>query len=160
MIFVCENNLFAMGTPIAVHTSVQEIYRKACAFDMTSERVDGNDPVATYEATVRAVEHARSGKGPVLLEAVTYRFRGHSAQDTQKYRTKEEVEQYRQRDPNQVFRKRLIDDGVMTEEQAQQIDQQAEAEAQAAVEFADQSPLADEKWLTEGVYAAQIDPKF
>ena len=160
VIFVCENNLFAMGTPIAVHTSVQEIYRKACAFDMTSERVDGNDPVATYEATVRAVEHARSGKGPVLLEAVTYRFRGHSAQDTQKYRTKEEVEQYRQRDPNQVFRKRLIDDGVMTEEQAQQIDQQAEAEAQAAVEFADQSPLADEKWLTEGVYAAQIDPKF
>jgi pyruvate dehydrogenase E1 component alpha subunit len=160
VIFVCENNLFAMGTPIAVHTSVQEIYRKACAFDMTSERVDGNDPIATYEATVRAVEHARSGKGPVLLEAVTYRFRGHSAQDTQKYRTKEEVEQYRQRDPNQVFRKRLIDDGVMTEEQAQQIDQQAEAEAQAAVEFADQSPPADEKWLTEGVYAAQIEPKF
>lgn len=160
VIFVCENNLFAMGTPIAVHTSVQEIYRKACAFDMTSERVDGNDPIATYEATMRAVEHARSGKGPVLLEAVTYRFRGHSAQDTQKYRTKEEVEQYRAKDPNQVFRKRLIDDGIMTEDQAAEIDQQAEVEAQASVDFADQSPLADEKWLTEGVYANPIEPKF
>ena len=160
VIFVCENNLFAMGTPIAVHTAVQEIYRKACAFDVTSERVDGNDPIATYEATVRAVEHARSGKGPVLLEAVTYRFRGHSAQDTQKYRTKEEVEQYRAKDPNQVFRKRLIDDGVMTEEQAAEIERQAEAEAQGSVDFADQSPLADEKWLTEGVYANPIEPKF
>ena len=160
VIFVCENNLFAMGTPIAVHTSVQEIYRKACAFDMRSERVDGNDPIATYEATQRAVEYARSGQGPVLLEAVTYRFRGHSAQDTQKYRTREEVEQYRTRDPNQVFRKRLIDDGVMTEEQAVQIEQQAEVEAQASVDFADQSPPADEKWLTEGVYANPIEPKF
>lgn len=160
VIFVCENNLFAMGTPIAVHTAVQEIYRKACAFDMRSERVDGNDPIATYEATARAVEYARSGQGPVLLEAVTYRFRGHSAQDTQKYRTKEEVEQYRLKDPNQVFRKRLIDDGIMTEEQAQQIDQQAEDEAQASVDFADQSPPAEEKWLTEGVYARPIEPKF
>ncbi|PLS80391.1 MAG: pyruvate dehydrogenase (acetyl-transferring) E1 component subunit alpha [Chloroflexi bacterium] len=160
VVFVCENNLFAMGTPIAVHTSVQEIYRKACAFDVTSERVDGNDPIATYEATVRAVEHARSGKGPVLLEAVTYRFRGHSAQDTQKYRTREEVEQYRAKDPNQVFRKRLIDDGVMTEEQAAELERQAEAEAQGSVDFADQSPPADEKWLTEGVYANPIEPKF
>ncbi|MDP9311271.1 MAG: pyruvate dehydrogenase (acetyl-transferring) E1 component subunit alpha [Chloroflexota bacterium] len=160
VVFVCENNLFAMGTPIAVHTSVQEIYRKACAFDVTSERVDGNDPIATYEATVRAVEHARSGKGPVLLEAVTYRFRGHSAQDTQKYRTREEVEQYRAKDPNQVFRKRLIDDGVMTEEQAAELERQAEAEAQGSVDFADQSPPADEKWLTEGVYAKPIEPKF
>jgi pyruvate dehydrogenase E1 component alpha subunit len=160
VVCVCENNLFAMGTPIAVHTAVQDIYRKACAFDMTAERVDGNDPIATYEAAARAVEHARTGKGPVLLEAVTYRFRGHSAQDTQKYRTKEEVEQHRAKDPNLTFRKRLIDDGVLTEEQANQIDQQAAEEAQAAVDFADQSPPADEKWLTEGVYAAPIEPKF
>jgi pyruvate dehydrogenase E1 component alpha subunit len=96
----------------------------------------------------------------VLLEAVTYRFRGHSAQDTQKYRTKEDVEQYRVRDPNVVFRKRLIEEGILTEEQAQQIDQQAEQEAQASVDFADQSPPADEKWLTSGVYANPIEPKY
>jgi len=161
VIFVCENNLFAMGTPIAVHTAVQDIYRKACAFDMTAERVDGNDPVAVYEATVRAAEHARSGQGPVLLEAMTYRFRGHSAQDTQKYRTREEVEKYRQSDPNQRFRKRLIDEGVMTEEQAAQVEQQADQEVNAAVEFADTSAPADEKWLDPGTaYAAPIYDKF
>ena len=116
--------------------------------------------IVGQEAAKRAVEHARSGQGPVLLEAVTYRFRGHSAQDTQKYRTKEDVEKYRTRDPNEVFRKRLVDEGILTEEQAQQLDQQAEQEAQASVDFADQSPEADEKWLTTGIYANPIEPKY
>lgn len=161
VIFVCENNLFAMGTPIAVHTSVQEIYRKACAFDMASERVDGNDPIATYEATLRAVERARNGEGPTLLEAVTYRFRGHSAQDTQKYRTKEEVEQARAKDPNQVFRKRLLDESILSEDQLKQIEENAAAEAQASVEFADQSPPAEEKWLDPlTAYANPIGDKY
>lgn len=160
VVFVCENNLFAMGTPIAVHTSVQEIYRKACAFDMTAERVDGNDLVATYEATQRAVEHARSGQGPVLLEAVTYRFRGHSAQDTQKYRTKEDVEKHRANDPNELFLKILLDEGVLNDGQVQKIQADVNAEVDAAVQFADESPLADEKWLTEGVYAKPIEPKY
>jgi pyruvate dehydrogenase E1 component alpha subunit len=160
VVFVCENNLYAMGTPIAVHTAVQEIYRKACAFDMTSERVDGNDPVTMFEAAQRAVEHARSGKGPVLLEAMTYRLRGHSAQDTQKYRTKEDVEKYRAQDPNQIFRRRLIDEGVMTEEHAAEIERTAQNEVNAAIEFADQSPPADEKWLTSGVYANDIPDKY
>ena len=160
VVFLCENNLFAMGTPIAVHTAVQEIHRKACAFDMTAERVDGNDLIAMYEAAQRAVEHARSGKGPVLLEAATYRFRGHSAQDTQKYRTKEDVERYRANDPNEVFRRRLIDEGIMSEAQAGQIQREVEAEVDAAVEFADNSPPADEKWLTTGIYAKDIQPKF
>ncbi len=160
VVFVCENNLYAMGTPIAVHTAVQEIYRKACAFDMTAERVDGNDPVTMFEAAQRAVEHARSGKGPVLLEAMTYRLRGHSAQDTQKYRTKEDVEKYRAQDPNQIFRRRLIEEGVMTEDQAVEIERTAQAEVDAAIEFADQSPPADEKWLTSGVYANDIPDKY
>ncbi len=160
VVFVCENNLYAMGTPIAVHTAVQEIYRKACAFDMTAERVDGNDPVTMFEAAQRAVEHARSGKGPVLLEAMTYRLRGHSAQDTQKYRTKEDVEKYRAQDPNQIFRRRLIEEGVMTEDQAADIERTAQAEVDAAIEFADQSPPADEKWLTSGVYANDIPDKY
>src|ERR687886_581511 len=160
VIFCCENNLFAMGTPISVHTSVQEIYRKACAFDMHADRVDGNDVLAMYEAAHRAVEYARSGQGPVLLEAVTYRFRGHSAQDTQKYRTREDIEQHRTRDPNQVFRKKLIDEGIMAEEQAQQIEQEAAAEVDAAIEFADQSPTSDEKWLSSGVYAKPIEDKY
>jgi len=160
VIFLCENNLFAMGTPIAVHTAVQEIHRKACAFDMTAERVDGNDPILMYEAAKRAVEHARSGQGPVLLEAVTYRFRGHSAQDTQKYRTREEVEERRKSDPNERFRARLIEEGIMTEEQAQQIQAEVDAEVNASVEFSDNSPPADEKWLTTGTYAKEIADKY
>ena len=160
VVFVCENNLFAMGTPIAVHTSVQEIYRKACAFDMQAERVDGNDLIAMYEASQRAVEHARSGQGPVLLEAVTYRFRGHSAQDTQKYRTRDDIEKHRANDPNAIFRKKLIDEGIMTEEQAGQIEAEVDAEVNESVEFADQSPPSDEKWLTQGIYAKPIEPKY
>lgn len=161
VVFVCENNLYAMGTPIEVHTAVQEIYRKACAFNMQAERVDGNDLIATYEAAQRAIEHARSGQGPVLLECLTYRFRGHSAQDTQKYRTREDIEQHRGKDPNEVFRKRLIDDGVMTEDQARAIEQQVEQQVSAAVQFADESPEADEKWLTIGSeYANPILDKY
>ena len=160
VVFVCENNLYAMGTPIAVHTAVQEIYRKACAFDMTSERVDGNDPVAMYEAAQRAVEHARTGKGPVLLEAMTYRLRGHSAQDTQKYRSRDDVEKYRSQDPNQRYRKMLIEEGILTEDQAKEIESEAEAQVNASIEFADQSPPADEKWLTSGVYANDIPDKY
>jgi pyruvate dehydrogenase E1 component alpha subunit len=96
----------------------------------------------------------------VLLEAVTYRLRGHSAQDTQKYRSREDIEKYRARDPNQLLRKRLIDEGIMSDEQAQQIEAEVEAEVNASVEFADQSPPADEKWLTSGIYAKALEPKF
>jgi len=161
VIFLCENNLYAMGTPLEVHSAVKEIYRKACAFDMTAEQVDGNDPIAMYEASQRAAEHARSGKGPVLLEAMTYRFRGHSAQDTQKYRNREDVERYRSKDPNLAFRKRLIDDGIMTEEQAQQIEGEASQTIDAAIEHADQAPPADEKWLDLGTaYANPIPDKY
>ncbi len=161
VVFVCENNLFAMGTPIAVHTSVQEIHRKAAAFDMQNERVNGNDVIATYEAAQRAVEHARSGKGPVLLECLTYRFRGHSAQDTQKYRKKEDVDKARLTDPNLVFRQKLIDEGIMSEEQATQIDREVEQEVDASIKFADESPPSEEKWLDVGTaYANPIYDRY
>ena len=158
IVFLCENNLFAMGTPLEVHSSVTELYRKACAFDMASGRVDGNDVLKVREAALEAVEHARSGEGPFFLEALTYRFRGHSAQDTQKYRTKEDVEKHRSGDPIDVFRRQLIEQKAMTEEQAQQIEKQIEEEVEEAVRFADDSPPPGDKWLTEaGVYAKPID---
>ncbi len=149
VVFVCENNRYAMGTPLAVHSSVQEIYRKACAFDMTAEHVDGNDLIATYDAAVRAVDHARAGQGPVLLEAMTYRLRGHSANDTQKYRTKEEVEVQRRHDPVTVLRQRLIDVGILTEEHDLRINTEVEAEVEAAANFGEDSPPPNEQWLEE-----------
>lgn len=158
VVFVCENNLFAMGTPLEVHSAVTEIYRKACAFDMASERVDGNDVLKMREVTLKAVEHARSGKGPYFLEAMTYRFRGHSAQDTQKYRSREDVERHRSSDPIDLFRRRLIEQGALTEEQSQQIEAQVDDQIEEAVRFADESQLPGDKWLTEaGVYAAPIE---
>lgn len=158
VVFVCENNLFAMGTPLEVHSSVTEIYRKACAFDMASERVDGNDLLVMRDASVRAVEHARSGKGPYFLEAMTYRLRGHSAQDTQKYRTKEDVEEYRRGDPIERFRVKLINDKVMTEDMVRQIEAQVDEEVDEAVRFADESPEPGDKWIKQsGVYAKAIE---
>ena len=161
VVFVCENNRYAMGTPIEVHSSVQEIYRKASAFDMAAERVDGNDLIATYDAAVRAVAHARTGKGPVLVEAMTYRLRGHSATDTQKYRTREEVEAHRRHDPVPALRQRLIDVGILTEAQDRQITAEVEAEVDAAAKFAEDSPPANEQWLEEtSVYARPIAARY
>lgn len=157
VIFVCENNLYAMGTPLEVHSSVTEIYRKACAFDMKAERVDGNDVLVMREATLRAVDYARSGKGPVLLEAMTYRFRGHSAQDTQKYRTKEDIERHRRNDPIARFRALLLNERIATEQQLRDIDRMIDDQTEAAVRFADESPEPGHEWITQaGVYAAPI----
>lgn len=160
VIFVCENNMVAMGTPIEIHTAVTEIYKKGCASDVRSERIDGNDVIAVYEATQRAVDFARAGNGPVLLEAVTYRFRGHSAQDPQKYRTKEDVERYRSGDPISLVRKRLVDGGILNDEQDKELIAGVEAEVNEAAKFAEESPPAEEVWLDPmKAYANPIEPK-
>lgn len=158
VIFVCENNLYAMGTPLEVHSSITEIYRKAAAFDMKSTRVDGNDLLTMREAAHEAVEFARSGQGPVLIEAMTYRFRGHSAQDTQKYRTKEDVDQHRAHDPIEIYRRLLISEGVLTEQRAQQIENAVDDEVEASVQFAEDSPQPGAFWLTDaGIYAQPLE---
>jgi pyruvate dehydrogenase E1 component alpha subunit len=157
VVFVCENNLYAMGTPIEVHSSVKEIYRKASAFDMKAMRIDGNDLLTVREQVGEAVEYARSGQGPVLVEAMTYRFRGHSAQDTQKYRSKEDVEQHRSNDPVLIFRKELIDAGVSSAADIDALDAVIDEQVDASVRFADESPVPGNEWLTDsGIYAAPL----
>jgi pyruvate dehydrogenase E1 component alpha subunit len=157
VVFVCENNLYAMGTPIEVHSSVKEIYRKASAFDMKAMRIDGNDLLTVREQVGEAVEYARSGQGPVLVEAMTYRFRGHSAQDTQKYRSKEDVEQHRSNDPVLIFRKELIDAGVSSAADIDALDAVIDEQVEASVRFADESPVPGNEWLTDsGIYAAPL----
>lgn len=158
VVFVCENNLYAMGTPLEVHSAVTEIYRKASAFDMKAMRIDGNDLLEVREQVGEAVEFARSGKGPVLVEAMTYRFRGHSAQDTQKYRTKEDVEQHRQQDPVMRFRQDLIDAGVQTVAAIDALDALIDEQVEESVRFADESPVPGNEWLTDqGIYAAPLE---
>jgi pyruvate dehydrogenase E1 component alpha subunit len=157
VVFVCENNLYAMGTPIEVHSSVKEIYRKASAFDMKAMRIDGNDLLTVREQVGEAVEYARSGQGPVLVEAMTYRFRGHSAQDTQKYRSKEDVEQHRSQDPVLIFRKELIDAGVSSAADIDALDAVIDEQVESSVRFADESAVPGNEWLTDsGIYAAPL----
>jgi pyruvate dehydrogenase E1 component alpha subunit len=111
------------------------------------------DVEAVHEAAERAVARARAGEGPTLLEALTYRFRGHSMQDPQYYRSKEEIEEYRKRDPITLFQGKLLADGLVTEAELRDIDERIEAEVDAAVRFADESPAPDPSTLLDHLYA-------
>ena len=153
VIFLVENNLYGMGTAVEYVSAVRDMSRKAIAYDITAARVDGQDVLAVREAMKAALEHCRSGNGPFLLEALTYRFRGHSMADPESYRSKEEVERFRKDDPIVVFRNKLISDGVATQEEFDQIDADALKEIEQAVEFAEESPVPDPSTLDEFIYA-------
>jgi pyruvate dehydrogenase E1 component alpha subunit len=152
IIFLCENNLYAMGT--ALHRGVAQtaIYQKGCAYDIPGEPMDGMDVLAVHEATRRAVERARAGEGPTLLEAITYRFRGHSMQDPQFYRDREEIEEYRKRDPIILFQNLLLAEGLIAEADIRRIEEQVEAEVDDSLEFAEQSPFPDPSTLLDHLY--------
>ena len=152
IVFVCENNLYGMGVPIAMNSAVQQIVQKAAAYGMPSERVDGMDVEAMHAAMEKAAAHARKGKGPVFLEAMTYRFRGHSMADPELYRDKAEVEKWKKKDPILAYRARLIKDKVLTKAAADALDQEVLAEIEAAAKFALESPFPDESTLYEDIH--------
>jgi pyruvate dehydrogenase E1 component alpha subunit len=141
VLFVCENNLYAMGVPLAESDAETDIWRKAAAYRMTAEQVDGMDPVEMEAAARRAVTHIRQGQGPVLLEARTYRFRAHSMFDTQAYRSREEVEQWRRIDPLARLRQWMLDNHQANDTQLAAIEQSVEAEIADAVAFAEAGTL-------------------
>jgi pyruvate dehydrogenase E1 component alpha subunit len=153
VVYVCENNQYAMSFPIKKAFAIERISDRAAGYGMPGVTVDGNDVLAVYEAVSQAVKRAREGKGPSLIENVTYRWRGHSKSDANRYRTREEIEVWKQKCPIQRFRTRLIEDGVLTEEEADQIEQEAYASIEAAVEFAEVSPEPALAAIEEGVYA-------
>lgn len=153
IVFLVENNLYAMGTALRQGVAQTAIYKKGEAFDIPGEPVDGMDVVAVHEAARRAVERARAGDGPTLLEALTYRFRGHSMQDPQYYRSKEEVEEYRKRDPITLFEAKLLADGLISEAELRQIEHQVQEEVDEAVRFAEESPFPDPSTLLDHLYA-------
>lgn len=136
LVLVCENNLYAMGVPLAEAESQTALYRKAEAYRMRSLSVDGMDAVAVEAAAARAVDQARSGEGPFLLECRTYRFRAHSMFDAQAYRTREEIEEWKQRDPITRLRRWMLDNHHAHEAQLADIEQTVGAEIAAAVAFA------------------------
>ncbi|HEY3083446.1 MAG TPA: pyruvate dehydrogenase (acetyl-transferring) E1 component subunit alpha [Chloroflexota bacterium] len=153
VVWFCTNNLYAMGHSVEMDSAVTEIYRKAVAYDMPGERVDGMDVLAVREACEAALERARRERMPSLIEAVTYRYRGHSMADAGRYRTEDEVRRWRERDPITWFQQRLLDAGILDEATAAEMERRATEAAQQAVEFAESSPEPDVADLHLYVYA-------
>jgi pyruvate dehydrogenase E1 component alpha subunit len=153
VVFIIENNQYAMGTSVQRSSAETHFHKRCAAFAIPGEEVDGMDVVAVREAGLRAVEHARSGKGPILLEMKTYRYRGHSMSDPAKYRTKEEVdEQKTKRDPIEHVKKLLLDAGHASEDELKQIDRDIRATVTDSATFAQESPEPDPSELMTDIY--------
>lgn len=143
VVLICENNQYSMGTPLYRSLAVEDVSMRAIAHGMPRDRFDGDDVVKVKRRIAEAVERARTTGEPTLVEVVTYRFRGHSMSDPGLYRTKDEVEEWRRRDPLNRCRQRLLDLGF-PEQELQALEDDVRAEIEDAVKFADESPAADE----------------
>jgi pyruvate dehydrogenase E1 component alpha subunit len=153
VVYVCENNQYAMSFSVKKAFAIERISDRAAAYGMPGVTVDGNDLLAVYDAVSQAVERARAGGGPSLIENLTYRWRGHSKSDANRYRTRDEIESWQEKCPIQRFRTLLINEEALTEEEANQIESDAYAAIDASVEFADASPEPALETIEEGVYA-------
>jgi pyruvate dehydrogenase E1 component alpha subunit len=158
VVFICENNNYAMGTSIERTSNVIDIYKLADAYDMPSDKVDGMTPELVHEGVARAVKRARDGEGPTLLEMKTYRYRGHSVSDPQKYRTKDEVEEYKDQDPILKVRRTILENNFATEAALQEIDEKINGIVEASVKFAEESPWPDDSEVLKDVYIDQNYP--
>ena len=152
VIFLCENNFYGMGTDIRTVSAVIEVYKRAAAYAIHSEQVDGMNVLEMHEATQRAAARVRSGEGPVFLEAITYRFRGHSMADPEFYREKGETERWRPQDPIPTFQRSLEEAGVIDETVSQAMQAEIEEIVNEAVRFAEESPHPAPESLYEHVY--------
>ena len=154
ILFLLENNLYGMGTHIDdTHAGGREIYLTAEAYNIPAAQMDGMDLVAVRDAASEALERIRSGAGPVFLEAMTYRYRGHSTADPSSYRDRAEVEAWRKRDPIGRFKEVSLEEGLLSEEEVEGIDDDVDAAIQEAVQFAQESPDPDADSLHDNVYA-------
>ncbi len=158
VIFVIENNGYAMGTSVARTSNVTELYQIGEAYDMPSFPVDGMNVEAIHEAVSEAADRARRGDGPTLLEFRTYRYKGHSMSDPQKYRTKEEVEEYKQRDPIEQVLGTIRDHKILTEEEIDAINKKVKKQVEDAVKFAEESPWPDGMEAFKDVYVQEDYP--
>ena len=157
VVFVIINNQFGMGTALHRHSAVTDLSLKAQGFGVPGTRCDGMDVLDVHDVVTSALRCAREERKPQLVEAVTYRFRGHSMADPEEYRTKDEVEEWRERDPIQAFAKRLQDEDVITKDQFEELDEKAIETVDEAVRFADESPFPDLDSLYDDVYVFDSD---
>ncbi len=153
VVFLCENNLYAMGTHSEFHSAVPKMSTKAEGLGIKAEIVDGQDVLAMREASQRAREYCTAGNGPYFIEAMTYRFRGHSMADPESYREKEEIEEHRTNDPIPLYRRQLLDAGKAEQADFDRIDAEIEDVVEQSVQFADTSSWPDPSTLEDHVYA-------
>jgi pyruvate dehydrogenase E1 component alpha subunit len=158
VIFVIENNGYAMGTSVSRTSNVTEMYKLGLSYDMPSEPVDGMSVEAIHEAVSRAAARARAGEGPTLLEFLTYRYKGHSMSDPAKYRSKEEVEEYKHRDPIDSVRHTILEYQLATEAELDEIDNKIKIEVNEAVTFAEESPYPPAEEVYKDIYMQQDYP--
>lgn len=158
VVFICENNNYAMGTSVERSSNVRDIYTLADGYDMPGDAVDGMSPEAVHEAVERAVKRAREGDGPTLLEMKTYRYKGHSISDPQKYRSKEEIEEYKTQDPIERVLKTIRDNHLATEEEIDAINRRINAVVEESVKFAEESPWPDDSELLKDTVVEENYP--
>ena len=158
VVYICENNGYAMGTSVERSASNQEIFEMGKAYRMPSRPVNGMDPAEVYREISAAVEDARNGKGPTFLEIRTYRYKGHSMSDPGKYRTRDEVKQYREIDPIEQVRKTILAKKYASAEELDQIEAKVLEGVEASVQFAEDSPFPDERELFTDVYKQEDYP--
>ena len=152
VLFLVENNLYGMGTSVERHSAQTDLSKKAEGYGIPGERIDGMDVIAVREGVAEGIRQAREERRPTLLEAFTYRYRGHSAADPEVYREREEVEEWREKDPIETFARRCVEAGVLGEREVQEVRDKAEETVKEAVEFADASPEPALDTLYENLY--------
>jgi len=152
ILFICENNQYGMGTAVARASAVTEMVDKAKAYAIPASQVDGMNVLTVYEATRQALAKIRSGEGPQFLEMLTYRFEGHSMGDPLRYRTKEEVEKWREDDPIGILERHIVAESLGGKEELEEIDEGVETLLNSAVDFAEQSPLPSLDELFSDIY--------
>ncbi len=155
VLWVCENNRYGMGTAVERASAVSEIRQKADGYGMTSERIDGMDVIEVYNTTSRLFEQIRAGSGPIFLEINTYRFRGHSMGDPERYRKPEEIHKWQESDPIGIHRRYILKNQIATETELNEQDDLAEAEVAEAVQFAEASPEPAAEELFKHIYVEE-----
>lgn len=153
VVFVCENNMYAVSTSTRESLAIEGVVERAAGYGIPGVQVDGNDILQVYDAARDAVARAREGKGPTLLECLTYRWTGHTVGDPGLYRSKEEVEAWKQKDPIPRFRDYLIKEGILTQEECDAIDGEEKQRLERAAAFAKESPEPSVEALLEDLYA-------
>ena len=152
VVFMVTNNQFGMGTALDRHSAVTDLHKRGEGFGVPGMRCDGMDVVDTHDTIAEAMRRAREDRQPMLVEAVTYRFRGHSMADPEEYRSKEQVAEWRKRDPLKVWGERLVAEGALSDEDREEIDRRAIERVDEAVTFADRSPFPEPESLYDDVY--------